>query len=371
MKQTNNKGFTLIEILAVVIIISVLVLIAVPAVTKYITSSKLNIYESTLRNMVSTVNNEIISGHREKYSFDEENEYLVMPLVCVELEKGDNQKSPFSNYVAAYSFIIVEATATGYSYKVQALDETGYGTYLIKPEEIKIEEININNLSYLTKIDDDYNIELKNYSNSKTPYIITCEALEQAEMPTIPDNTTPTSTTIKEQILLNNTSYADNISSTYVSASTGINFSEVNSTTNGKGLYSTSKNTEGNQPTYYFRGTVDNNNVQFGEYKAGTVIDGYTFTVDTPIYWKIVRINEDGSIRLIYNGTGDDDPFIAFSGFSTSSKSKDNTYVGYMYGNNGATTYALTHQNNNNSTIKTIIDEWYKNNLLKYYIING
>lgn len=188
MKQTNSKGFTLIEILAVIIIISVLVLIAVPAVTKYITSSKLNIYESTLRNMVSTVNNEIISGHREKYSFDEENEYLVMPLVCVELEKGNNQKSPFSNYVAAYSFIIVEPTATGYSYKVQALDETGHGTYLIKPEEIKIQELATSNLSYITKSitassNTNYGVTLKNYNTSKRPYVFTCDALNDVEIP--------------------------------------------------------------------------------------------------------------------------------------------------------------------------------------------
>ena len=187
MKKMNKKGFTLIEILAVMVIIAALVLIAVPAVRKYIDNSKKHTYESTLRNMVSTLNNEIISGHRENYKFDEENAYFVMPLVCIELEKGDNKKSPFDNYLAAYSFIIVESTANGYSYKVQALDESGYGTYLIKPEDIKIEELKTDNLDYITKnIDDNnkvlYEIEHKNYNNTKSPSIFTCETLNDVEI---------------------------------------------------------------------------------------------------------------------------------------------------------------------------------------------
>ena len=54
-------------------------------------------------------------------------------------------------------------------------------------------------------------------------------------------------------------------------------------------------------------------------------------------YWRIIRINGDGSIRLIYNGTG-----TATTGTSTqistsayNSLSNDNAYVGYMYGSTG------------------------------------
>ena len=43
--------------------------------------------------------------------------------------------------------------------------------------------------------------------------------------------------------------------------------------------------------SYYYRGAVDNNWVKFG--KEG----------DKDIYWRIIRINGDGSIRMIYSGT--------------------------------------------------------------------
>ena len=65
-----------------------------------------------------------------------------------------------------------------------------------------------------------------------------------------------------------------------------IDFSKISSDTNGKGLYYTNKKTEDNKTTYYFRGAVDNNYVKLGN-----------------IYFRIVRINEDGSVRLIYQGT--------------------------------------------------------------------
>ena len=44
--------------------------------------------------------------------------------------------------------------------------------------------------------------------------------------------------------------------------------------------------------SYYFRGAVDNNWVKFGKDSSGK-----------DIYWRIIRINGDGSIRIIYTGT--------------------------------------------------------------------
>ena len=57
-------------------------------------------------------------------------------------------------------------------------------------------------------------------------------------------------------------------------------------------------------PTYYYRGAVENNYVQMGEYYKDiyTTINGVKLQVanaNDPILWRIVRINEDGSIKLI------------------------------------------------------------------------
>ena len=71
--------------------------------------------------------------------------------------------------------------------------------------------------------------------------------------------------------------------------------------------------------SYIYRGDVKNNNVYFGGF-----------------YWKIIRMNGDGSIRLIYSGTTPDATVNATSinntTYSYNSHYQDPTYVGFMYG---------------------------------------
>ena len=103
--------------------------------------------------------------------------------------------------------------------------------------------------------------------------------------------------------------------------------------------------------SYYYRGNVTNNYVKFGDF-----------------YWRIIRINGDGTIRIIYDGTSahanndsSTDRQVGTSAYNSSYN--DNAYVGYMYGTVGSSTYEDTHANTNNSTIKTYLDNWYKTNI--------
>ena len=126
---------------------------------------------------------------------------------------------------------------------------------------------------------------------------------------------------------------------------------ELESDKSDKGLY-TAQDDYGT--SYYYRGNVSNNNVYF----AGA-------------YWKIIRINGDGTIRLLYNGTkvnakGGDTQY-GTSAFN--STRTDPAYVGYMY---GTTTGAIGSRENNlangkDSNIKTKVDEFYN----KYIVANN
>ena len=102
--------------------------------------------------------------------------------------------------------------------------------------------------------------------------------------------------------------------------------------------------------SYYFRGNVQNNYVYFAKN-----------------WWQIIRINGDGTIRMIYTGNPNNssaNQYISKSAYNSSYN--DNVYVGYMYGTTGASTYEATHANTNSSTIKGVIDTWYQNNLSSY-----
>ena len=80
------------------------------------------------------------------------------------------------------------------------------------------------------------------------------------------------------------------------------------------------------------------------------------------LYWRIIRTNSDGSVRLLYHGTSTTatDAYIGKSAFNSSYN--DIAYVSYMYGSLGSIPNARTNQTNP-STIKTAIDNWYIRNL--------
>ena len=104
--------------------------------------------------------------------------------------------------------------------------------------------------------------------------------------------------------------------------------------------------------TYYFRGAVENNYVKFANY-----------------YWRIIRINGDGTIRMIYDGTsahanGESSTDRQVSTIAFNTKTNDNAYVGYMYGTPSSSTYNATHANTNSSNIKNANDNWYKTNIV-------
>ena len=121
---------------------------------------------------------------------------------------------------------------------------------------------------------------------------------------------------------------------------------ELETDKSDKGLYQAA---DDYGTTYYYRGNVKNNIVQFAGF-----------------YWQIVRINGDGSIRLMYDGTVKNatggDQTIGNSQFN--SKYNNPAYVGYMYGNPDGTTFDKVHNNTNNSIIKTAVDNWYKTNIV-------
>ena len=131
--------------------------------------------------------------------------------------------------------------------------------------------------------------------------------------------------------------------------------------TTDEGIYET---TDDYGTSYYFRGAVENNYVKFANK-----------------YWRIIRINGDGTIRLIYDGTSahangesSTDRQIGTSRFNATYG--DNAYVGYMMGidnqcasttscsgSTKTTSYSQAHSNTFDSHIKTYVDNWYKTNI--------
>ena len=129
--------------------------------------------------------------------------------------------------------------------------------------------------------------------------------------------------------------------------------------------------------SYYFRGAVANNWVKYGKYAQDmyNCNNGTISTTDTgnsctkiasggdDIYWRIIRINGDGSIRMIYSGVTpptESTKVVMTNGTSIGNSPFNLAYnsaehVGYMY------TIGEQHGTGTNSTIKTFLDDWYAN----------
>ena len=164
--------------------------------------------------------------------------------------------------------------------------------------------------------------------------------------------------------------------------------------TTGTLFTATEKNIHNTTDTtvYYYAGNTTNNWVKFGKFQNDliryrgtgiTALYGEYSTMDEctsvyskcteykyantgdDIYWRIIRTNSDGSVRLLYHGTSTTttEAYIGTSAFNTTYNNP--MYVGYMYGTSGS--LVNNRANTNNSTIKGIIDTWYENNLKTNY----
>ena len=137
--KKNRKAFTLIELLAVIIILGVLMLIAIPSVTEYINNSRKSTFLSSASNFISSVTVKTNAGADGGFNFTNPSLAYYVPVSneaehsCVSIEKGG--KSPFgtwknttdNNEGFAYVIVLLNSTGTSYSYYFTARDSAGYG----------------------------------------------------------------------------------------------------------------------------------------------------------------------------------------------------------------------------------------------------
>ena len=164
------------------------------------------------------------------------------------------------------------------------------------------------------------------------------------------------------KIMVDN-SVKDNERSQFVSSSTGIDFAycpldDRGNSYNGKGVYELSSTSGDKRPIYYFRGSVNNNNVVYAN-KC----------------WKAVRTTDTGGVKLLYNGPVDASGNCTSSNnfsIGTSSFNEDHMSLadnGYMYG--------TIYQNNILGAVQNVLtrfpietDHYYSTDVTSQYYNN-
>ena len=291
----NKKGFTLIELLAVIVILGLLMAIAIPSVTKYITESRKKTVVSTIGNYITAMVNEV---NDLTYTFTEENTIYAVPIECIALERGGT--NPFgewhqaSNAYWAYVLVQYDDETSSYRYGYTFKDSAGYGLYPTTQAKLNEGGKQIQtglDLSRPTSGKVTTITAVNNWNGFAVDSSTDLVVLEAASEGEVGDGKTTCTLCQKgnnyDEVQKEKNKRLSNLiknHNTLITATPTLNTSFDN-TSDASGLY-VSTDTNCGKVTYYFRGTGVKNYVKF----AGQI-------------WKIIRINEDGTIRIMLNNS--------------------------------------------------------------------
>lgn len=239
MNKKSNKGFTLIELLAVVVVLGVVVTIAVLAVKPRTRSAKKNLFIADAKSYMKAA--------KEAYTLDE----AEGEVVCHNISDLNSYVQKHDNN---YTGTIISEFTNGTSKQTISITD---GRYYIFGSD----NITSSNLS----------------EEMPAGFISTCTSANNQ----IPQDLGTTTLAYKLLMSEGKGTLTENLALIDQRTST-VNLKAIEENQSKSGLY---KSEDDDGTTYYYRGVVNNNWLEFGGF-----------------YWRIVRINGDGSIRLIYSG---------------------------------------------------------------------
>ena len=320
----KRKGFTLIELLAVIIVLAIIALIATPIIFNVIENAKIKSLENSCYGVIDAVRTKYAEGllNSENGLVDLTGEVKDLTIAGEHPYMGtweiDNSKDSDERGIKIQGVKFQSMK----NYTCSNVDENGAITSKVSCEKDGPDEVQptITAKQATVEVNKGTDKKIKDYFTvkfGKTGGQVTCE-VENVSGLEVGDHTvkcTATGTNGKTA----EASVKITVSNTVVLKDTILGASNSNIVTSGDGLYD---QTVGSNKTYYYKGAVENNYVKFADK-----------------VFRIVRINEDGTIRLITQ-----DNVIRNQAFNSTYKTYDKMYY-------------------TNSEIKTAVENWYTTNI--------
>ena len=321
MKNKKKKiGFTLIELLAVIIVLAIIALIATPIIFNVIENAKIKSLENSCYGVIDAVRTKYAENllNSENGLVDLEGEVEDLTIAGEHPYMGtweiDNSKDSAERGIKIQGVKFQSMK----NYTCSNVDENGAITNKVSCEKDGPDEVQPTITANQTTVEVNKGTDkkIKSYFTvkfGKTGGRVICEVANVSELDagdhTVKCTATGTNGKTAEATV------TIKVSNIFVLKDEILGASDSNIVTSGNGLYSETTN---NGTTYYFKGAVTNNYVKFANQ-----------------IWRIIRVNEDGTIRLITHNNAISQK--AFNSIRTSSE-----YIYYT-----------------NSEIKSTVNDWY------------
>ena len=126
----NNKGFTLVEVLAMLVVLGIIIGVTVPNITGILNNQKTNLIAEDGIKMIENAKNEFIVSEKVKYP--EDGKCVIFTLD--RLDKNSDIENGIENgkYNKTKSFVTVKRVAKSYQYSVRLIEQLSNGYQMLQ-----------------------------------------------------------------------------------------------------------------------------------------------------------------------------------------------------------------------------------------------
>ena len=151
----NNKGFTLVELLAMLLVLGILMAISIPNITGILANNKLNVMKADATKMIDTAKIKFSSLRPSEKP--KVNECVVFALNALN-DSDDISTGPNGGeYLQYESFIVIVREANKYEYYIRLVEKKG--SQKLGMDLVKRDVISSGNTNYIKTITTEYGLD--------------------------------------------------------------------------------------------------------------------------------------------------------------------------------------------------------------------